>query len=153
MNLIKAFVLISALMLHLDVFCQSNYDSTFVREIINLELKARDNKLNKPYLIFETSAYLNSTTWGDTSYNQYNVGKEINWKSFGIDSEYGEFTSDRTMDSILVIYAPFFNRKNDRFIIEYELLCHDNTSYFTVDFYRKKRGRWSFEKSARSFTF
>lgn len=153
MKSIKFLFISFLLSLHIQLYSQTNDDSTFIQEIINLELKVRDKKIKKAYPIFNVSAYSNIKTRSDTIYTEINLGKEINWETFGIKSDYGFFTNDKMIDSCLYIHAPLFNKNNDKFIIKYEVRFQNLTSYFVVDYYRKKRGKWNFERSAKSFSF
>lgn len=139
------------LVFHNSSFCQTSYDSTFVQEMINLELKERDKKLKKAYPIYEVSAFSDIKTRFDTVYTQYYLGKEINWDSFKIESKYGFFTKDRMIDSCFYIHAPLFNSSYDKFIIKYEIRFQNYTS-FIVDYYRKKRGKWNYIRTSKSFS-
>gem|GEM_PF-5284292 len=50
------------------------------------------------------------------------------------------------IDSCFYIHAPLFNSSCDQFIIKYETRFQNNTSYFIVDYYRKKRGEMELYK-------
>lgn len=149
----RRLMILLFLSIHITSFCQSQSDSTFIQEIIHLELKERDKRMKKAYPIFEISAFSERTTRTDTVYTQYNFGREINWLTFGITSKYGYFTTDKMIDSCLYIHSPLFNKNNDTFIIKYEVRFKNLTSYFIVDYYRKKRGKWNFVKTSKSFSF
>lgn len=153
MKSIKFLILSFLLSLHIQLYSQTNDDSTFIKEIINLELEVRDKKIKKAYPIFNVSAFSNIKTRSDTIYTEINLGKEINWETFGINSDYGFFTNDKMIDSCLYIHAPMFNMNKDKFIIKYEVRFQNLTSYFVVDYYRKKRGKWNFERSTKSISF
>ena len=138
---------------HIHSFCQTSYDSTFVQEIIKLELKERDKKLKKAYPIHDVSAFSDFNSQFDTVYKHYYLGKEINWGTFKIEPTYGFFTNDGMIDSCFYIHAPLFNGSYDQFIIKYETRFQNNTSYFIVDYYRKKKGKWNYIRTSKSFSF
>lgn len=153
MKSMKHIPLLVLLTMHVHAFCQTGYDSTFVRETINRELEVRAKKIKKTYPIYTIAAYADNRTTPDSVYTHYSFGKEINWKTFNIKSDHGFFTDDRTIDSCLYIHAPLFTSSGDQFKITYEIRYQNKTSYFTTDYYEKKRKKWSYLKTATSFSF
>lgn len=153
MNSIKFNILVLLLTWSIHSFCQTHYDSTFIHQIINLELKENDKKIKKAYPIFETSTSLDDRIRKDSVYTQDLFGKEMNWTAFNLVTKYGFFTKDPLVDTCLIIHSPLFNENHDEFIIQYETRFQNNTSYFTTDYYRKKKKKWSFVRSVNSFSF
>jgi len=115
-------------------FCQTHYDSTFIHQIINLELKENDKKIKKAYPIFETSTSLDDRIRKDSVYTQDLFGKEMNWATFNLETKYGFFTKDPLVDTCMIIHSPLFNENYDEFIIQFETRLQNNTSYFTTDY-------------------
>lgn len=126
------------ILLNLNSFCQTKYDSTFLRQIINNELKIRDKKINKAYPIFEISINQKTESQGDTLLNKYQISENIDWKTFGLISEFGFYTNNIDIDSCLVIYNPIFNNELNKFEIKFETRIKKDFSFYVIDYYVKK---------------
>ncbi len=149
----KLFSLLLLFASHTKSFCQTSYDSTFIKKIINLELKERDKKLKKAFPIAAVSVSDDLNARFDTVYTNFNFGKEIQWELFKIKSRHSFFTHDSMIDSCLYIHAPLFNSVCDQFVIRYEIRYQNETSYFITDFYSKKRGKWNYVSTSKGFSF
>lgn len=145
-------LIILFLYFQIDCFSQSHYDSTFVQSIINLELKERDKKCDA-YPIYSISENSNASFKSDSIYTNYSFGKAIDWTSFKITSKNGVFVNDKIIDSCFFIYAPIFNENQDKFKIVFEIRYLDNSSSFEIDYYKKRRGKWSYVRTVDTFSF
>lgn len=147
-------LLITLLICFFHSFGQTASDSVFVRKIINSELKLRDKKIKKVYPVFQTATISENAIKKDSIYSEYYLGKQIDWLKFGISSKLAFYTNKSGIDSCLYIYSPLFNEKKDKFTILFEIRFEEKRiSYFTKDYYIKKRKKWSFVTSDTFFSF
>ena len=151
MNRINLFIIICLNSIGCS-FGQSAYDSAFVREIINSELELREKKAKKAYPIFQTAILSEPKAGKDSIYSECYLGTKIKWQEFGISSKHGFFTNNSNTDSCLYIYAPLFNERKDKFMIQFESRLND-FSHITSDYYLKKRKKWVFVGSHPYFLF
>lgn len=140
------------LCLQIDCISQSHYDSTFVQSIINLEIKEREKKFDA-FPIYSISENSNASLKSDSIYTNYPFGKEIDWTSFKITPKNGFFVNDKLIDSCFFIHAPIFNENQDKFKIVFEIRYLDNSSSFELDYYKKRRGKWSYVRTVETFSF
>lgn len=153
MNKLKCILLFCFFIMSTDSFCQTDTDAKFIQEIVKAELKVRDKKNKKAYPIFDESAVTVTKSKRDSLFTEYLLGKDIKWQTFNIQSKYGFFTNDKTIDSCFHIHAPIFNKNLDQFIIRFEKRYLDGSSSFTTDYYVKKKEKWVYVKSIPSFSF
>lgn len=134
-------------------YSQSHEDSLYIRRIIQSEIKLRFKQQKRIIPVFEKSAISENRFKSDSLYPLFYLGKEIDWKSFPIQSDYAVFTTDPQVDSCLYIHTPVFNLNSDEFVIRFETRFKNGISYFTSDYYLLKKRKWRYKSSIRSFSF